>query len=280
MKKTLIIPAVSVIGGAAAFVLRLIQNRTGFEAGTGLPVPGAPAGLLLAGLLAVIGVLLLLLVLRLPKESGDGPAFPASFSTDTSPRLMLPVAGALLIGLSGVLDVAAGLGLYGQIVNAVTADGMVSIAMNADAFSPAVHLLLGILSLLSAGCLFLAAAACRRKEDAPARALNSSWLLLPPVMLVVRLVLTYRVCSVNPSLAVYYVELLALVLLTLGFYRLSSFAFRAGRTRRFAFFAAGAVVLCLATLANGGHPAAMLTYLGGALTLLGFLFLRLSDQSA
>ena len=90
------------------------------------------------------------------------------------------------------------------------------------------------------------------------------------------LVLVYRVDSVDPALEAYYVELLALVFLTLGFYRLSSFAFGAGRTRRFALYTGAAVVLSLAALTDGAAGiSSTLLYLGGALTLLGFLLLRL-----
>ena len=41
MKKHILIPALSVAGGAAALVLRLVQVRTGFEADTGL-APAIP----------------------------------------------------------------------------------------------------------------------------------------------------------------------------------------------------------------------------------------------
>ena len=100
--------------------------------------------------------------------------------------------------------------------------------------------------------------------------------MAPPVALVVRLVLTYRLDSINPALEAYYVELLGLVFLTLGFYRLSSFAFGAGRTRRFALYTGAAVVLSLAALTDGAAGiSSTLLYLGGALTLLGFLLLRL-----
>ena len=94
-----------------------------------------------------------------------------------------------------------------------------------------------------------------------------------------RLVLTYRVDSVNPSLTMYYVELLALVFMTLGFYRLSSFAFQAGRTRRFGLYAAASLVLCAASLADGSaYLSTLLLYAGGALTLTGFLLLRIADS--
>ena len=86
--------------------------------------------------------------------------------------------------------------------------------------------------------------------------------------------MVYRLDSVNPSLQQYYVTLLALVFLTLGFYRLSSFAFQAGRTRNFSLYTGLAVVCSLAALADGGYYlSSLVLYLGGALTLLGFLSL-------
>ena len=47
MKKYAAYPALVLAGGAAAFALRLAQNRTGFEAATGLPVAGNLWGRLL-----------------------------------------------------------------------------------------------------------------------------------------------------------------------------------------------------------------------------------------
>ena len=49
MNKKYFLPLLAVLGGGCAFLLRLWQNRTGFEADTGLPIPGAPAGAALAG---------------------------------------------------------------------------------------------------------------------------------------------------------------------------------------------------------------------------------------
>ena len=54
MKKQSLLPLLALVSGAAAFVLRLLQNRTGFEAATGLPVPGNVPGLVLVALLAVL----------------------------------------------------------------------------------------------------------------------------------------------------------------------------------------------------------------------------------
>ena len=276
MNQKYALPLLAALGGAAAFVLRLWHNRTGFEAGTGLPVPGAPAGTVLAVFLAALGLLFLLLALRLPKETEAGPLLPRDFAADDPRLLLLPVAGALLMALAGLADLYEGLGLgslLAQFAAAADPEGALAL-LDAAGFSPTVQRLLGVLSLLSAAALFPAIAACRRSSAAPFR--SAPLLLLPPVALVVRLVLTYRLDSVNPVLGAYYVELLALVFLTLGFYRLSSFAFLAGRTRLFAFYACGAVTLSLAALADGGpHLSSLLLLLGGAAALLGFLLLEL-----
>lgn len=284
MKKQWILPITAVLGGAAAFVLRLVQKRTGFEAGTGLPIPGAPAGIALAVLLAALAVLLLLLVRRLPAETEVGPAFPADFAADDTRLLALPVSGVFLTALSGLADLYEGVtrgNLLAQLSAAADPayEASAVLQANPSAFSPQLQLLMGALSIFSAAGLFLSLLACRPKETGAPKPFNGNLLLLPPVSLVVRLVLTYRMDSVDPALEAYYVELLALVFLTLGFYRLSSFAFRSGRTRRFALYAGAAVVLSLAALADGApYLSSILLYAGGALTLLGFLLLRLAFQ--
>jgi len=64
-------------GGAAAFALRWMQDRTGFEADTGLDVPGNLYARLLPAVLAVLAVLLVLALRRVPSEK-DGSALPFS----------------------------------------------------------------------------------------------------------------------------------------------------------------------------------------------------------
>ena len=280
MKQQLTLPLSALALGAAAFVLRLLQMRTGFEPDTGLPIPGAPAGLALTALLALGLLALVLLARRLPADEGDGPAFP--FVSSDARLLMLPVAGIFLMALSGVLDLLSGLGLLeGVLSAAVTAadpTGMTTVVVVSSAvgFSRGGHLVMGLLSLASAAGLFAAAISCRPGR----KAVSGTVLLVPVVALVIRLVLTYRVDSVEPSLSAYYVELLALIFLTLGFYRLSSFAFQTGRTRRFALYASAAAVLSLATAADGGSgPSSVLLYVGGGAVLMGFLLLRLSSST-
>ena len=47
MKKETLFPLAATAGGIVAFLLRFLQNRTGFEATTGLPVPGNIPGIML-----------------------------------------------------------------------------------------------------------------------------------------------------------------------------------------------------------------------------------------
>lgn len=268
MKKQFLIPAAALAGGVLAFALRLAENLTAYEAETGLPIPGNHIHLILMLALAAAAAVLFLLARKLPAEEAPGPAFPGAFSTESAGLLTLPIMGVGLLAVSGVVDLLAGLGL-GPAAQAVilTAEGAVF---------PRSCLLLGILALISAACLFPAAASCRRGRRQDGANAMGSLLLAPPICAVARLVLTYRENSVDPTLASYDVELLALVFLTLALYRLSSFAFRSGRTGRFALYAGVAVVLCLATLADGHLLSDTLFYAGGAVTLLGFLLLRLS----
>ena len=276
MKKNLTLPALAVFGGAAAFLLRLLQNRTGFEPDTGLPIPGNLPGLALVILLVLLAAVICVLVGKLPGEQDPGPAFPADFSTTEPKLLMLPVMGVLLTALSGLMELAQGLGIAPPgapgLDDAYVLTADMEVWVPGHSFSQTAMLLMG---LLSAAGLLLAVSACRPREGR--KPIPGTVLLIVPAALVVRLVLTYRTYSVDPALEAYYVELLALVFLTLAFYRLSSFAFQAGRTRRFALYASPAVVLSLAALASASasNLSAPLLYLGGALTLLGFLLLRL-----
>ena len=281
MKTSTLLPSVSVAGGAAAFVLHLLQKRTGFEAATGLPVPGHFAGYALAACFAALAAVLLLLTLRLPRDSGEGPGFPSGFKTANAALLVLPVVGLLLLVLSGLADLYESLTSQNLLFQLKTAAGSFAAPEEAAGFAGKTQLLLGLLTLLGAAALLPAALACRDPESGEAQPFNGTLLLGLPVVLVVRLVLTYRMDSVDPSLAAYYVELLALVFLTLVFYRLSSFAFSAGRTRRFALYASLAVVFSLSAMADGGpHISSLLLYAGGAVTALGFLLLRIFGESS
>ena len=196
-----------------------------------------------------------------------------------SPGLLTPaVMGLFLLAASGVLDLLFGFSGASALTGSGETVTVFVTAQGSQLFSGREHLVVGLLSLLSAASLLPAVPACRiRPEGETRKPFQSPLLLVPVCCLVVRLVFVYRVESVSPSLTAYYVELLALAALTLAFYRLSSFAFQSGRPRRFALYTCAAVVLCVAALADGGpHLSSLLLYAGGATALLGFLLLRLA----
>lgn len=284
MKKPLLPPFIALVGGAAAAVLRLLQNTTGFEEGTGLPIPGNLPATALVILLVLLAAVLILLVRRLPEKAA--PAFPADFTARDPRLLFVPMAGLFLMGISGVLDLVAGLGLTETLiqsaVSAADPSGMTSVVAisSSDGYSSQAHLILGVLDLLAAAGLFFAVRACGTKHRHSRLRFNGTWLLAPVLAMAVRLVLAYRVDSVNPALEAYYVELLALVFLNLAFYRFSSFSFDAGRTRRFALYACCAVVLCLAAFCDSSSLSARLLEIGAGLCVLGFLLLHLTAASA
>ena len=269
MNKQYALPLTAALGAAAAFVLRLLQNHTGFETDTGLPIPHHFSALALLALFIILCAALFATSRALPQE--EDAAYP--FPVENPGLLTLPVIGIFLMALSGAADLAEALGLLPE--NLVSSQhALYSILREGGlGFSATTQLILGILTLAAAGALFWGLLACRRNSiKAPTNAL-----LLPVAALVIRVVLTYRLDSVNPSLQLYYIELLALVFLTLAFYRLSSFAFQVGQIRRFAFYTGAAVILSAASLADGNtYLSSLLLYAGSALTLLGFLLLRLS----
>lgn len=282
MKKQLLLPLVSAAGGAAALVLRLLQNKTGFEAATGLPVPGNVPGLALAALLVGLAAALCLLARLLPAEDEDGPVFPEDFRTQNAGLVTLTVLGVLLMAVSGALDIAVGAAKLNALESVGGPDGPTVIwsawgVAPGLTFTPKARILAGALVLAGAASLLPAAACCRLRPGRQPRTIPPTLLLVSPVCMVVRLVLAYRVDSVNPALQAYYVEILALTCLTLALYRLSSFACRAARTRRFALYAGGAVVFCITALADGESLSALLLYAGGAATAMGFLLLWLTE---
>lgn len=109
-------------------------------------------------LLLLLAAALVLLARKMPQESA-ALGFPQSFSTSSTGILTVLILGVFLLGASGLLDLFSGLRSGVSMpadAYAITADGI-----SADGFSAKEHLVLGLLSLLSAASLFPAAAACR-----------------------------------------------------------------------------------------------------------------------
>ena len=278
MKKKVLFPALAFSGGGIAYMLRLMQNLTGFEAATGLPVAGNLWAMLLPGFLALVMALAFLLALRIPVCKWDPTDFGSSFSSSNSGFIMLLTAGIFLLGLSGLLQLATNLGLLPDVA-VLTATGLSRRALSTGKDG----LLEAVLALLSAYCLFTTLPACRRtgsreagRSAAPAASVNGLLLVLPVIAMVVRLVLRYRQDSVNPTLAAYYIPLLALILVTMALYLLAGFAFQSSSSRAFLLCSTAAIILCIAALADNQPLYSSLFYAGFALTLSSYLCLRIS----
>ena len=201
MKKYVLWPLLAAIGGVGAFLLRLLQRSTGFEVDTGLPIPGNLYAILLVAWFVVLAAVCLLAARPLlPADREDPPLFPTGFSV-ASPGLLTPaVMGLFLLAASGVLDLLFGFSGASALTGSGETVTVFVTAQGSQLFSGREHLVVGLLSLLSAASLLPAVPACRIRPEGGARKPFQSPLLLVPVCcLVVRLVLTYRVVSVDPT---------------------------------------------------------------------------------
>lgn len=251
--------------GAAGMSLRLLQNMTGFEPGTGLPIPGSIPGILLPVLLALSAVILFRMNSKLPKGPVEVP-LSRLLNWNDKEGLFAILAGGCVMALSGVLEIA---NAFGRTATAVSADGMEIVTVSAGTGRSGV--VMGLLAVVAGICLLAGMAICRKTPDT-----EPQILLAVPVLLLARLIFAYRLYSVDPVLANYYLELLGLMLLILASYRLSGFAVQAGEPRMFGFYADLTAILAVTLLADG-HSAALLP-LGGAAALEGFQrAMRMSD---
>lgn len=271
MKEQKSLTVVMLAGGAVALALRLWQTLTGFEADTGLAIAAHPAGIALEAVLAVLALALLMLRRKLPGGNDRRP-FEQVFSAESAAKLTVLVMGIFLMAGGGALQMLFAF-MGGGLQRVAAESGMMLSVVWMGAVSPKEVMLLGALAIVSAVCLFPAAAACRRREDGEPRELNGSFLLVPVICMVVRLVMLYRINSIDPVLQAYYVELLAVVFTALAFYQLAGFAFGQGKIRWYGFCSGLAVVLCMTALGDGEDISGILFYAGCALSVLGFWLL-------
>lgn len=277
MNKHAVLPVLTVLGGGAAFFLRLCQNRTGFDPSTGLPIPGNICALALPVLLTACALGLLWWVRRLP--SGNPSAcFRGVFTSAGTAATAVFFCGLLAVLMSGFLDIFAALvspsvltGQSGFLTGALSDAGAWASLPSRLRFIP------GLSSVLCSLCLAPSVFALRVSGKRQDGTLQGELLLIPVVALVVRLVISYRTNSVNPILMAYYPGLLALILLILTFFRLASFVYLDGAPRRFIWYGAMAVILCITAAADTASVSEILFLCGMALVLIAFLSLLRSD---
>ena len=142
--------------GAAGFVLRLLQNRTGFEPDTGLPVPGNIPALALPVLLVLAAVVLYLAACRTLPQKAEEP-FEVRFRLDDKGGLTAVLAGSCIMAASGVMDL---LEAVGGSAAAVSADGMEIVTTGGTGGS---GVAIGVLSAAAGLCLVARTVLCCKK---------------------------------------------------------------------------------------------------------------------
>ena len=133
--------------GAAGMSLRLLQNMTGFEPGTGLPIPGSIPGILLPVLLALSAVILFRMNSKLPKGPVEVP-LSRLLNWNDKEGLFGILAGGCVMAFSGVLEIA---NAFGRTVTAVSADGMEIVTVSAGTGRSGV--VMGLLAVVAGICL-------------------------------------------------------------------------------------------------------------------------------
>lgn len=229
--------------GLVLFFLRLVQNLTGFDPETGLSLPSLP-GTALVACLALLALWELFLVRKLDKAKAP---FARRFAAPDKETAFL-AAGSLLLVAGGLLMALSGLGSGGG-------EGVAAIAA-------------GLTGAVSGCCILLLGRQMRAGGEVTVGP------LLPAMFFGVFLVLAvYLPAADDPVLARYWLPVLASALAAYAFSQLAGFLRGESSPRGFTPVADLAVILCLASLADGGLGQSLL--LGGcALVLTVFLLLQ------
>ena len=223
---------------AAAAFLRILNLRTGFD-GAGLPVGGTDS-LALPLVLLIAAIVFALLGRSYPAQRDLSGDIEEYFDFAETLPVMLCVLGAF----------------------ALFASAVAGFLFSAHSF---LTILLAVFRVAAGVSVIYALFALRRGG-----ALPGVVLLTPVYALVLQLIFIYRATAVDPVLAHFYPEILALAALTAGFLEFSAFAFRNGAARIFVPLTAMAVIFCFCTAAGTRELSSLLFYPGCALILLGY----------
>ncbi len=229
MKKALLPPLAALAAGAAGFFLRRWELASAFEADTGLPIPGAPASLVLFlfSLLAVLGAGLTARRLLWGRTTAS---FHAAFFSGESLFITCDViAAALLIG-------GGGFGVWNY-VNSV----------EKSLFS---LLLAGLLVLSGVSVGIVGRQAYRNEGDGK----YNAFLLLPAFTFCLWLILSYQNRAGDPIILDYVYHILAIITTLLALYRVAGHSFDKGQTRTTLWFSLMAVYFSCVSLADGHEP--------------------------
>ena len=248
MRKDVALPALALAGGVAGFFLRRWQLASAYVPETGLFTHGAPATLVLMGLLGLAAAVILLMVL--PIKEGPEDFLPAFHSPETGQITILTAAGLLMMA-------AGALGLWSGL------DSLSLWRTHPDQYQMstlAAQVMAALLCLPAGGGILLMGRMAYRGElnDWACRLAS-----LPALAGLVWLFSAHLKNGTEPVLMKYGIRLAAALFLTLAHYYIAGCLFGRPRRRRTAFLALMGGVLGLTSLADGAdlfHTAATLAF--------------------
>lgn len=252
MRKSIVLPALAFLLGAAGFGLRRWAVATGFEPDTGLAVGGHPSFLAL-GVLSLLAVLLLALLCRGGRRL-EPEECPLALSNVSSLHMTLGAAAALLTLLAGAAS-------FLEFFSVLKVQG----AAAAGFLACATPLFLGVFALVSGGCLLLLA---KRRYQAGMDVSFSFLPLIPAFFCCFWLMDVYRLRASDPIILDFAWFFLAAITLVLALYCSAGFAFRNGKPFFTLFWSLLAVVFSLTTLADQHTLAEYLLLASGILWCL------------
>jgi len=227
--------------GIGLFLLRGLENKSGFDPDTGLSLPSTARTLILVFLAASLALEVMTAV-RLPQSKRT-----------VRDAFAVPDKEMNLLSL-GCLALAAGGALL--VVNTVT--GTLSIP----------PLVAGVLGVAAGAGLYFAVKRMKDGGECPLLP------VLPALFFGVFLVLAvYIPHTADPVLARYYLPVLASAFSAYGFAQLSGFMRGEGNPRTFSVTANLAIITCLAVLSDDLSFAYQLLFGGCAVTFAGFTLL-------
>lgn len=224
MAQTILFPAAVFIFGAGGAALRVWELATAFEPDTGLPIPGAPASLMVILLSVLFALLWAAFVWRQCRKQ-TVQDFNSAFVCENTGYITAVVSAA------AIPVCAAGL---------IVMDYL-------NGTRPMSHFIPAALFVFSAGSIVSVG---RNNYRNLGQGQFSTSLLLPPFAFCAQLMLTYQTHSGNPVLHDYAYLLLALVCTVLGLYFMASFSFEKCRPAVFLWTAGLAVYFSCITVAS------------------------------
>ena len=238
MRKNILPPILTILWGGVGFALRRWQLATGFEPGTGLPVPGAPAATaLLVWSVLLIPVLILLCWKMAPAKPWD----QVLDASGNSLFLTAVVTGAFLLLVSAGAEAITLSATYRTSLS-VLADGE-TLGWTAAAMPP-----LRIL-LCAAGFPCALVWGQRLARRSPKRR-ESLTLLELCLLFCVWLISDYQVRAADPVTQDYVYAIFAIVCGLLGLYYIAGWSFQTGKPRRTVVFCLLGTYFAMVTLAD------------------------------